>query len=236
MWGVDMAATEEYGYQRPGCQFFLLEALRRGIAVFVPSESDLMRPMPVYGVSEWDHNYIKLTARARELSQKGAIARQQVEEAKASILHAEGGMGELNAFVQTWTSPYGLPHGTVLRQEPGDGLGGGITHFDGRPISRMNIAPSTPPVMQAMTESPEVQAARVLSASIADYGRELGLSHLSAEGLLSRMRDESALARHHSLVLQPHMKPGESTLEAMARLFIPPTAGRKPAGKTKRRR
>jgi len=47
LWGVDMAAMEEYGYQRPGCQFFVLEALRRGIGVYVPPESDLMRPQPV---------------------------------------------------------------------------------------------------------------------------------------------------------------------------------------------
>lgn len=227
MWGVDMAATEEWGYQRPGCQFFLLEAMRRGIAVFLPPESDVMRPMPVYGLSEWDHNYIKLTARARELSQKGAIARQQLDEAQASIRHAEGGMGELNAFVQTWTSPYGMQHGLVIRQEPGTGLGSGITHFDGRPVSRMHLAP---PVMQAMTESPEVHAARGLSAAIADYGREIGQSHVNAEALLARMREESGLARHHSLVLQPHMKPGESTLEAMARLFIPPVK------KTRKRR
>ena len=44
------------------------EAMRRGIGVYLPPESDLMRPLPVYGISEWDHNYIKLTSRARELS------------------------------------------------------------------------------------------------------------------------------------------------------------------------
>jgi hypothetical protein len=34
LWGVDMAAAEEYAYQKPGCQFFILEAMRRGIGIY----------------------------------------------------------------------------------------------------------------------------------------------------------------------------------------------------------
>ena len=137
IWGVDMAAAEEYGYQRPGCQFFILEAGRRGIGVYLPPESDLMRPMPVYGISEWDHNYIRLTARARELSQRSATAQAQLKEAETNLAGLAGEMGALNAFVQTWTSPYGMQHGVVNRQDPGTGLGSGITHVDMRPVQRM---------------------------------------------------------------------------------------------------
>lgn len=234
MWGVDMAATEEYGYQRPGCQFFILEAMRRGIKVYLPPESDLMRPMPVYGISEWDHNYIKLTARARELSQKRGIAQQQIEEAKVSLMHAEGGMGELNAFVQTWTSPYGMQHGLVISQEPGTGLGSGITHFDGRPVSRMTLAPEAP-VVQAMAESPDAHLGRELCARLQKYVGETGKSESAIE-VLDRLTKESELARLHSAVLQPHVKPGESTIEAMKRLFIPQGARRKAGGKARRRR
>jgi hypothetical protein len=135
MWGVDMAATEEYAYQRPGCQFFMLEALRRGIGVYLPPESDLMRPMPVYGISEWDHNYIKLTSRARELNAKMQEAQAKLSEGQQALTGIQGEMHALNMFVQTWTSPYGMEHGIVNRQVPGTGLGGGITHVDARPVA-----------------------------------------------------------------------------------------------------
>lgn len=115
-WGVDMAATEEYGYQRAGCQHFILEALRRGIGVYVPPESDLLRPMPVYGLSEWDHNYIKLTARARELNDRLARHHQEAEAAQAQMRFITGAIDDMNYMVNTWTSGFGLPAGEVLRK------------------------------------------------------------------------------------------------------------------------
>lgn len=232
MWGVDMAAAEEYGFQRPGCQFFVLEALRRGIGIYFPSESDLMRPMPVYGISEWDHNYIKLTSRARELSGKGNLAKQQIAEGEASLRHAEAGMGELNCFVQTWTSPYGLRHGLVIRQEPGTGLGSGVTHVDGRPTGRPLPAAAPAPVMQAMADSPETQELRRVREALQAYTRETGLDAYEY-GTIERLAKEAALARQHTALLQQHMKPGESTLDAMARLFIPQGKVKK-AGKRRR--
>lgn len=140
MWGVDMAASEEYAYQRPGCQFFVLEALRRGIGFYLPPESDLMRPQPVYGISEWDHNYIKLTSRARELSARGAQMAQQKHEAELQLAGLQGEQHALNYFVSTWTSAYGMEAGKVVRIEPGTGLGSGITSLDGRPIESVQAA------------------------------------------------------------------------------------------------
>jgi len=168
MWGVDMSASEEWGFQRPGCQFFMLEAMRRGIAVFLPPESELMRPMPVYGISEWDHNYIKLTSRARELNAKAAEAQKQIQEAQSSVASAQGEMHALNHFVNTWTSPYGMQHGLVIRQEPGTGLGSGITHFDGRPVTRMTVEESKP-VVQAMGEAADIIQAREFVGALKPY-------------------------------------------------------------------
>ena len=162
LWGVDMAAADEYAYQRPGCQFFVLEATRRGIGVYLPPESDLMRPMPVYGISEWDHNYIKLTSRAKELNARAAELQKQAAEANQNATGIQGEMHALNYFVSTWTNPYGMLPGMVIRQAEGTGLGGGITQFDGRPVARMNVAPPplSPPVevMRAMTATPPLPA------------------------------------------------------------------------------
>lgn len=126
-WGVDMAATEEYGDQRSGCQFFILEALRRGIAVYVPPESCLLRPRPVYGLSEWQHDYIKMTARAREFNQRITNLRNQMNEAQGQLHFMSGAQDDLNYMVNTWTSPYGIPAGVRVRIAPGTGLGGGTT-------------------------------------------------------------------------------------------------------------
>lgn len=117
-WGVDMSATEEYGYQRAGCQFFVLEALRRGIGIYLPPESDLLQPLPVYGLCEHDHAYIKLTARARELSGRNQAANAAVAKATAEVHMTGGALSDLDYMVKTWVSPYGLQAGQVLRREP----------------------------------------------------------------------------------------------------------------------
>lgn len=227
MWGVDMAATEEYGYQRPGCQFFVLEALRRGIGFYIPPESDLMRPMPVYGISEWDHNYIKLTSRARELSGKGNHLQAQAKQAAEEFGVLQGQMQALNMFVHTWTSPYGLQPGMVVRQLPGTGLGSGITHYDGRPIERQmlgNTPPPAAPALAAMAESEEAQAERALAAklmsSVDTYRRQIGAPEgATPEALMQRLLLEAQASREQSALLQRFVHPGESTPEAIVRIL-----------------
>jgi len=124
MWGVDMAATEEWNEQRPGCQFFLLEALRRGIRIFVPEESDLLRPMPVYGLSEWDHRYIKTTARMRELNSRRITAEQTAAQCTQEATFLKGATEDLIYNIKTWGSEYGLPSGVFVKQDAGSGMGG----------------------------------------------------------------------------------------------------------------
>jgi len=127
LWGVDMAATEEYGDQRSGCQFFILEALRRDIQVYVPPESCLLRPKPIYGLSEWEHAYIKCTQRAKELNQRRQDSANKLAAEQSQVTFLNGAIDDLNYFINTWTSPYGLPPGVKLKHQAGTGLGGGIT-------------------------------------------------------------------------------------------------------------
>ena len=116
LWGVDMAATEEYGYQRAGCQHFIELAFNAGIGIYVPPESDLLRPMPVYGICEWDHNYIKATARMIELNSRAAQSNQIAEQHKQQAQFLQGAIDNMNYNINTWTSPYGVPIGGVLRK------------------------------------------------------------------------------------------------------------------------
>lgn len=46
LWGIMQASPNEYTYQRPGVQFMILEAVRRGIKVIAPKESKLFEPPP----------------------------------------------------------------------------------------------------------------------------------------------------------------------------------------------
>lgn len=148
LWGVDMSATEEWNEQRPGCQFFVLEALRRGIEVFLPPESDLMRPLPVYGLSEWDSRYIKSAARMRELKAKLNGHREQLAAAQANVRYLEGAIDDHNWQIKTWCSRYGLPHGVYLRHQVGTGLGGGVD------LDKVGEAPpEMPPLGEPTTSS-----------------------------------------------------------------------------------
>jgi hypothetical protein len=69
-WGVDMAATEEYGLQKPGCLYFVEMARQMGVKVTTPPESDLLRPLPLYGIGEANPMRIKLMTRRAELTAK----------------------------------------------------------------------------------------------------------------------------------------------------------------------
>lgn len=147
MWGVDMSATEEWEYQRPGCHFFILEALRRGITVFIPPESDILRPLPIYGVSEWDVNYIKATARAKELGARIQAHATEAQRNEAQRNYLQGASDNLQYFVKTWLSPYGLPAGIFLRHQPGTGLGAGR---EGIPIVDQPAPAPNPPTPEPL--------------------------------------------------------------------------------------
>ncbi len=102
LWCVDMAATEEYGYQRAGCQHFCLLAHSLGIKVSVPPESDLMRPMPLYGIMESSHWHIKNTARLRELQGRLEYARQAIAGAQREEQFLLGAIDDIGYQMQTW--------------------------------------------------------------------------------------------------------------------------------------
>jgi hypothetical protein len=75
IWGVDMAANGEYAHQRLGCQYFIQRALDAGIEVVIPSESDLLEPLPMYGYREGNRKWRKLDARLRGLRERHAALR-----------------------------------------------------------------------------------------------------------------------------------------------------------------
>jgi hypothetical protein len=102
LWGVDMAASDEWGYQRAGCQFFAMLARSKGIEVGVPPESDLLRPAPLYGVCETSHVHIKMLARQRELQQRIAGVQAEYNQKYHELTFLQGAIDDLNWNQQTW--------------------------------------------------------------------------------------------------------------------------------------
>ena len=104
LWGVDMSASEEYGYQRAGCQYFITEALKRGIKVIVPPESDLLQPAYFYGITETTPMMIKLTARMKELKERKAHCDQQAAAARDQAIFLSGAIDNVDYMIKTWTA------------------------------------------------------------------------------------------------------------------------------------
>lgn len=104
LFGVDMSATEEYGNQRLGCQHFALLAADLGIQVYVPPESDLLRPLPRYGIDESSHWMIKVTARKAELQNRLALSQQREAAAVRETCFLQGALDDLDYMAQTWCS------------------------------------------------------------------------------------------------------------------------------------
>jgi hypothetical protein len=102
LWGVDMAANEEYEAQRAGLHYFALIAAQRGIEVGTPPESDLFRPRFLYGIDEVKHFHVKMRARREELNQRLAAAEQVLQAKMQEASFIRGAIDDLNYCFQTW--------------------------------------------------------------------------------------------------------------------------------------
>ena len=104
LWGVDMSAHEEYGLQRPGCQYFITLAMQRGIKVTIPPESDLLQPPLFYGVTENHPMMIKLMARMEELKGRHTAAIQRESQAAQEKHFIAGAIDDLDYMMKTWVT------------------------------------------------------------------------------------------------------------------------------------
>jgi hypothetical protein len=115
LWGVDMAANEEYEMQRAGIHYLTYIARAQGIEVGCPPESDLFTPRFQYGVDEHTHGFRKHRARMSELTQRRNVAQQQVEQSKIEAAFLMGALDDMKYMGDTWadkstyTGPQPLP-------------------------------------------------------------------------------------------------------------------------------
>lgn len=90
IYGVDLSATDEYDYQRPGFKFFIREAQKAGIRVCIPAQSDLHEPMPLYGFQEHWPMFQKMKASRAELEAKIKSLQKEVDRKHEMILCLRG--------------------------------------------------------------------------------------------------------------------------------------------------
>jgi hypothetical protein len=102
LWGVDMSATEEYGYQRAGCHYFIQIAQLRGIKVVIPPESDLAQPPQPYGFVMGNSMYKKLMARRTELQGRVQKAAENYEHYRNEWNFLKGALDDLEYTLNTW--------------------------------------------------------------------------------------------------------------------------------------
>jgi hypothetical protein len=102
LWGIDMAAADEYGLQRPGCHFFFIEAIKRGIEIMAPRQSDIMNVIPPYAYKEQSPMYWRQKARKIELKTAIIEAEQKRHQLDQEILIKKGALSDIEYTNNTW--------------------------------------------------------------------------------------------------------------------------------------
>jgi hypothetical protein len=102
LWGIDMSAHEEYGYQRAGCHYFIQLATKLGIKIAIPPEADIMNPAPLYGLKEQSPMWWKHRVREKELKTRIAEAEHIVANKQNEIAVLRGAMDDMTYVSNTY--------------------------------------------------------------------------------------------------------------------------------------
>jgi len=102
LWGVDMSAVQEYGYQRAGCHFFIREAMQRGIKVTCAPESDLMNHPPLYGLKEQSPFWRKQNVRRKEIEERLSKAEHAIRQAEHERDVLRGALDNMSYYDNTY--------------------------------------------------------------------------------------------------------------------------------------
>jgi hypothetical protein len=91
VWGVDMAASDEYSHQRPSCEYFLGLAAGKGIKVLLPPQCDLCKCAGLYGFDAWQGDmFVKWRSRCAELQGRVGGMNETRDTAEREVAYLQG--------------------------------------------------------------------------------------------------------------------------------------------------
>ena len=104
IYGVDMAVSTEYFWQRPSCEFFLGIAAGKGIKIVIPDECDLLKTRFLYGIEEKidDKWRKKMKNMINSMQQQQAQAIKELDLARKKVDQYTGGISALLESDKIW--------------------------------------------------------------------------------------------------------------------------------------
>lgn len=125
VWGVDLATGTEYAAQRPSCEYFLGFAAGRGINIYVPPASDLLKIAYQYGAEDDSPVRAKWDSREKELSDRLGQMQAQHSAMGAQMNQLMGALEQVRYDKGVWLSPSANRDGTPKSMTPSDNRGAG---------------------------------------------------------------------------------------------------------------
>lgn len=113
IYGVDLAQGTEYAAQRPSCEHMLGVAQGRGIKVYIPPTSDLLKTGALYGADDDSFIYAKMTSREQELQTRLQQTQNQIAQLQAQANQMAGALEDVRYWRGVWTNPRGKRDGAV---------------------------------------------------------------------------------------------------------------------------
>lgn len=107
IYGVDMAqdrdknGNDEYGYQKPSCEYFIGVA-EKYCKVYIPETSDLLYNTQLYGVESDNERYVFIKKQIGELGKRKQQFAQQAQQAQAALSQSQLAQAELNGAMEAY--------------------------------------------------------------------------------------------------------------------------------------
>jgi hypothetical protein len=104
IYGVDMAQSSEYSYERPSVEYFCGFAEGRGIKLVIPEKSDLLKSIFLYPFDNTAPFRAKIEARRMELRNQISNLALQEQNIRDHRMQLIGANENMNYIMQSWES------------------------------------------------------------------------------------------------------------------------------------
>jgi hypothetical protein len=114
IYGVDMAqdrdvnGNDEYGYQKPSCEYWIAIAEKYCKKVYVPKTSDLLYSEKLYAFESDNERNVWIKKQIAELTNREKQFKQQLQQAQSAVNQANAALIEIAGSKETYR--------TVLRK------------------------------------------------------------------------------------------------------------------------